>query len=96
MVHGWPDRRLSWFRIGGSPGHFRSKPIQAGGRCKPGRFGFGGTVGENGVQGGQLPEFRRYRDPETTAVLTPAVIPITQPEALRRHVYTISGVLAAF
>lgn len=36
-----------------------------------------------GVQGGQLPEFRRYRGIETTAVLTPAVIPITQPEALR-------------
>ena len=30
------------------------------------------------------------------AELTPAVIPITRPEALRRHVYTISGVLAAF
>ena len=48
------------------------------------------------MQGGQLPEFRRYRGLETTAVLTPAVIPITQPEALRRYVYTISGVLAAF
>ena len=30
------------------------------------------------------------------AELTPAVIPITRPEALRRYIYTISGVLAAF
>ena len=74
------------------------RPLQA--RPVPsrtaGRFRVGATVGENGVQGGQLPEFRRYRGLETTAVFTQAVIPITQPEALRGYVYTISGVLAAF
>ncbi len=68
------------------------RPLQA----RPVPFGCGGTVGGNGVQGGQLPEFRRYRGLETTAVFTQAVIPITQPEALRGYVYTISGVLAAF